>query len=349
MAVQRRRVEALHVVEGDGRVNHEPEQPGPDHVPEGDGDEEVDRPLVLLHPRRQSATAAGLPSHRTRRRTSGTTSRALNTDPQARATVRRAGEVQVVAGADDAARQEDRGRQQGRRRRHAGPHEAQPHEEEGDDRGGEDLEEPFDPQVDHPPPPVFDHRQVRVLAPGQARPVEQGDGGASPRPAAPPVASARPASAGPGAAPGPSGTARAAGRRTGRSATPAPGRRTRTPGGRSRTTPRPTACCGRSTTRPVSEPTTTTSSARNRTLTPRRCPFGSCSLTSGPMNKPGRQPRRRNPEQAHLDVPRPGHAVRQPLRRAGCRRTRPPRRRSGPSRRPATSARESGRTRPRSI
>ena len=54
VTVQRRRVEALHVVQGDRRVDHEAEQPGPDHVPEGHGHEEVDRPLVPLHPRRRS-------------------------------------------------------------------------------------------------------------------------------------------------------------------------------------------------------------------------------------------------------------------------------------------------------
>ena len=37
---------------------------------------------------------------------------------------------------------------------------------------------------------------------------------------------------------------------------------------------------------PVNEPTTTRSNARNKTFTPRRWPFGSCSLTNGPMNNP---------------------------------------------------------------
>ena len=42
----RGRVQALHVVEGDRRVDHEAEQAGAHHVPEGHGDEEVDRPAV---------------------------------------------------------------------------------------------------------------------------------------------------------------------------------------------------------------------------------------------------------------------------------------------------------------
>ena len=44
VAVDRRRVEALHVVERDRRVDQEAEQARADQVPEGHGDEEVDRP-----------------------------------------------------------------------------------------------------------------------------------------------------------------------------------------------------------------------------------------------------------------------------------------------------------------
>ena len=113
VGVNRRRVQALHVVEGDRRVNHEAEQPGPDHVPEGHGDEEVDRPLVLAHPGRRLRHAAGLPAPGKPTRISGTTSRALNTDPQARATVGVPEKYRWWQRADDAAGQEDRGREQG--------------------------------------------------------------------------------------------------------------------------------------------------------------------------------------------------------------------------------------------
>ena len=37
---------------------------------------------------------------------------------------------------------------------------------------------------------------------------------------------------------------------------------------------------------PAKDPATTTSKAPNNTLTPTRCPLGSCSLTKGPMNSP---------------------------------------------------------------
>ena len=46
-------------------------------------------------------------------------------------------------------------------------------EEEGDHDGGEDFEEAFDPEVHHPPAPVFGDRQVRVPAPHQTRAVEE--------------------------------------------------------------------------------------------------------------------------------------------------------------------------------
>ena len=62
-------------------------------------------------------------------------------------------------------REQDRGGGRGRAEQaHAG-------EQEGDHDGGEDLEEALDPQVDHPPAPVFGDRQVRTAgartAPGR--------------------------------------------------------------------------------------------------------------------------------------------------------------------------------------
>jgi hypothetical protein len=65
VAVDGRGVEALHVVEGDGRVDEEAEEAGADEVPEGDGDEEVDGPLVGLDPglgTGELAVLVGLPA-----------------------------------------------------------------------------------------------------------------------------------------------------------------------------------------------------------------------------------------------------------------------------------------------
>jgi len=53
--MHRSRVETLHIIKGDRRVNEKAEQPGTHQVPEPYGDKEVDRPLVGLHPRPHSA------------------------------------------------------------------------------------------------------------------------------------------------------------------------------------------------------------------------------------------------------------------------------------------------------
>jgi hypothetical protein len=65
----------------------------------------------------------------------------------------------MVTGSDDAAGKKDRSGQQRRRGRDPRSNQIQAHEDEGDDGGGKDLEEAFDPQVNHPPTPVFDDRQ----------------------------------------------------------------------------------------------------------------------------------------------------------------------------------------------
>ena len=58
VAVDGRQVEALHVVEGDGRIDEEAEEAGSDQVPEGNRDEEVDGPFVVGDPRRFSVGCA---------------------------------------------------------------------------------------------------------------------------------------------------------------------------------------------------------------------------------------------------------------------------------------------------
>ena len=77
--------------------------------------------------------------------------------------------------AEHAAAKEDDRRQQDRRRRDRHPHQPHLHEQRRDDRGGEHLEDAFDPQVDDPPAPIFHDRDVRVLAVEQARAEQQAD------------------------------------------------------------------------------------------------------------------------------------------------------------------------------
>src|SRR2546422_659366 len=50
VTMYRRCVEALHVVERNGRIDHETEQTRANEVPKRDCNEEIDRPLVLCNP-----------------------------------------------------------------------------------------------------------------------------------------------------------------------------------------------------------------------------------------------------------------------------------------------------------
>ncbi len=58
--MDRRRVQTLHVVEREGRVDEEPEQAGADGVPEGNSDEEADRPAIPASERRGAFEAQGV-------------------------------------------------------------------------------------------------------------------------------------------------------------------------------------------------------------------------------------------------------------------------------------------------
>ena len=60
VAVQRRQVQPLHVIERQRRIDQEPEQPGANHIPESDRDEEQDRPAITLHPRCRVSQLEGL-------------------------------------------------------------------------------------------------------------------------------------------------------------------------------------------------------------------------------------------------------------------------------------------------
>ncbi|MNS56322.1 hypothetical protein D3C72_891780 [compost metagenome] len=88
----------------------------------------------------------------------------------------RTGEVKVVEGAEDAARQKDRRGEEHRRGGRGGLDQAHAGEEEGDDGRGEDLEEALHPQVHHPPAPVLGDRQVGLAIPHQPGGVEERDG-----------------------------------------------------------------------------------------------------------------------------------------------------------------------------
>jgi hypothetical protein len=75
-----------------------------------------------------------------------------------------AAEIEMVEGAEHAAAKEDNGGDQHRGRRYRHAHQPHINEERRDDRRGEHLEHPFDPQMHQPPAPIFHDRDVCVLA-----------------------------------------------------------------------------------------------------------------------------------------------------------------------------------------
>src|SRR5262249_32288858 len=85
-------------------------------------------------------------------------------------------EVQVMPGADDSSGEIDDRRQESAFRRDARPNKFEASKEEGDDRRGEHFKESLDPQMDDPPSPIFDQRQVRVLAPRETGAVKKPNG-----------------------------------------------------------------------------------------------------------------------------------------------------------------------------
>src|SRR6185312_4233514 len=150
---------------------------GPHHIPERDGDEEVNRPAIAPCPCGHLASTNIVDRAECDEGQWNDFKRTEYAAPCQRDR-RRAGEVQVMTGADNATRKVDRRREQRGARRRRGPDQANAREEEGDHSRGEHFEEAFDPEVNDPPAPVFDHRKVRVLTPGEPSTIEEADGGA---------------------------------------------------------------------------------------------------------------------------------------------------------------------------
>ena len=172
------RVQALQVVQRDRRVDEEAEDASTEHVPEGHGDEEHQRPAHRFHP-------DGLVLHRPvlegviaqqhqRHHFQGGEHRADGRDGGGGTR-----EVQVVERARDTADHEQHGGEQaGRGGRVLADH-AQVVEHEADRAGSEHFEEAFHPQVHHPPAPVLHDGDVRVLTVDQCRGIEDADGSSS--------------------------------------------------------------------------------------------------------------------------------------------------------------------------
>lgn len=113
VTVQRRGVESLHVIQRDRRVNQEPEQSRSNQIPETHSQEEIDGPFVFGRPRRHVTDAPVLPGLETHQHQRDDFQGAENR-AQSEGDGRRAGEIEMVQGPDDAARQVDRRRKQRR-------------------------------------------------------------------------------------------------------------------------------------------------------------------------------------------------------------------------------------------
>ena len=190
-------------------------------------------------------------------------------------------------------------------------HQAELDEQEGDHRGREHFEEAFDPQVHHPPAPVLDHRQVRVLAPHQAGAVEQADRDGGQEQQADDRATSRPCGAAPATARGRPASARASGRRTGTSARSGRCRRIPSPGGRTRNCCARPSFCITANHWPANAPTTMISRQTNRKLTPSALEL---RLVPGDRRRDvqaGAEPGGGDPQHRQLRVPGARQRVRQ--------------------------------------
>ena len=90
---------------------------------------------------------------------------------------RRAGEIEVMEGAQHAAAQEDHGREHDIDRRRRGPQQPHMHEHPRHPGGGEHLEDAFHPQMHHPPAPVFGDGEMAVAPVEEAGAEQQADAG----------------------------------------------------------------------------------------------------------------------------------------------------------------------------
>ena len=176
MRVDGGRVQTLHVVKSDRRIDHETKDTRTDQVPERDGYEEVDRVTVLREP--LSRASATIVFHRfvTHKRQRHDLECAENRTER-KSDRRRACEVEMMQCPDDAAREIYRGREKRSFSRTLHIDHLQTGEQERDHDRGEYFEEALHPEMDHPPTPVFDHCQLRVLTPEKGWCVEECDAG----------------------------------------------------------------------------------------------------------------------------------------------------------------------------
>ena len=160
-------VEALHVIQGDRRVDHETEQARANQIPEQNRGKEHERPMIVIFPEVLSFDFRSLvrfkpddhQRHDLQRRERG-----ADSDNGCR----RSAEIEVVECSKHTAEQENDRRQEDHQSRRGGTQNSHADEKKRNDCGCKNFENAFNPEMDHPPTPVLHYRDMRVLPPHQA-------------------------------------------------------------------------------------------------------------------------------------------------------------------------------------
>ncbi len=174
MRVDRRRVDALDVIQRDGRIDEEAEHASAEHVPERHGDEEVDRPAVrvVFGGSGGAQVVDGFEADEGQGHDFQCGEDGAESDDRCGC----ACPIQMVEGADHAAAEVKGDAEVHGAKCEAGANHADPREQKRHEHGSKDLEEAFHPQVNDPPAPVLGIAQVASFAVKQAYHVEGGNG-----------------------------------------------------------------------------------------------------------------------------------------------------------------------------
>jgi len=166
------RVDALDVIQDNRRIYQEPEYARPDKVPEGHGDEEIERPAIFIsRPCRFYHTH--VPRHfkaeqRERHHFQSGENAAEGHDGG-----RRSRPIHMMKRAHDAAPQVQGNDKVHSRMRQLFAHRAYSRQQEGKHHRREYLEESLNPEMHHPPAPVLGVRKMASLAVHESRHVKQ--------------------------------------------------------------------------------------------------------------------------------------------------------------------------------
>src|SRR5690606_4198157 len=174
VCVNGRGVQALHIIKSDRRIYHKSENAGSDQIPKCDRDKEIDDPFILLQPWfpvRMADVFESLVTDENERYDLERRKRRA----ECQSNGRRSREIEVMECSYDAAAQVDRTGEKRRVCRMRRANDAEFGKKERDDDGRKNLKESFDPEVNDPPSPIFDDRQVRTHSQEKTGRVGQSD------------------------------------------------------------------------------------------------------------------------------------------------------------------------------